>query len=242
MTTQNTFTKEQEDIITQELLAIQQVFGLGNWLMRRHPRDGQFAYQYYLQDNIIWQYQIFTITNPVEYDPKDLGRTSEYHEKFAHSMNELVIKMWDTHIGLKGLQFASQQLHKQFNVEYPCKDWVDILITTPEDDNKIIFWIHAPKTLAVDEDYPVEGDILRKIRVKITDISAEKLKDCVDFYNEYHQLDYDFNLSMWQKIHQFIDDNHINERLGLQNPPFSLELYKLEKPSVVDYQQLLQNS
>lgn len=239
------FTPEQEDIVIKEMKAIQNAFNLGQGLKYTYPFGNTDFHQHYVKDGQIWE---LCTSLQGDYNDENKWRPlvlsgeiesyTAWNEKFADSINELAYQMWESKIGVDSLFFAEEQLHKKFDSQYPTDSWVEIAIQSKHDE-KIGFWIDAPKELAVPMDYPLENNRFAKVYLIASEISKQTLQDCVDFYNESYQLAYDYELSMWQGIHQFINDYKMNERLGLQNPPFSLNLYQIQQRPMIHAQDFL---
>lgn len=222
------FTPEQEEIVTKELVAISKAFDLGELGLRGYTRECKIDFNYYLKENNIWRYELFT-------DTSDSRHTLKQNDIFADSINKVILEMWQTTIHLRVSRLGKEKLHQEFGSTYPITDWYSAYIQGKTKG----LWLLLPKNLVVKQNFIIDKKHIPAINLNACEISLEVLKDFVDYQNRYDELHYEIERSIWQNIHQFINDQKMNERLGLQNPPFSLEIYKLRKKPTLDYRNLL---
>lgn len=222
------FTPEQEDIVTKELVAISNAFDLGELQLRGYTRECEIDYKYYLKENNIWRYELFT-------DTSDSRHTLEENDVFADSINKVIFEMWESTITVRVSRLAQEKLHQEFGSTYPITDWYSAYIQGKTKGQ----WLLLPKNLVVNQNFIIDKKRIPAINLNACEIPLDVLEDFVDYQNRYDELHYEIKLSMWPNIHQFINDHKMNERLGLQNPPFSLDLYQIQQRPMIHAQDFL---
>ena len=235
--TEKTFDidKAQEQIITEVLRIIRNAFGLNEWKNTRGGRDGTSEYRCYLCEKAIWLRIAFTPENPYEYPLEELGKTTYSYHQIAQSIDGLVARVWCSELSDLSQQYAVKKIRGIFSAD---SDEVMFQVYMWINHRCVMFFL--PKSYMLSNNYPISEDARGSIlKLEMETLSIKQILQCIFSHNLYENEFYEAKARYCKKIHQFIRDHHLNEKLNLESPLFSPELYEIHAPLILDYQSIL---
>lgn len=238
--------KIQERAIMQVCEKVRRAFGLEDSL--GFACGGNYFWQkntYYLHDHQVWLRKV-ELSREKENDiwsdflnpngditPEDIVSMS--YEVFSKNINALIKELWDYKIIKNSGEYSRLKLKELLRSAYAEEELSFIIIR--KNDNSI--YLYAPKSVLLPMVIPGRSDEMLRIELKSSEIKEDVLKKCVELYNQYQKIYHEYKMDIWQRIHRFIQDERINEQLGLENPPFSLKFYEITRFKPVDYRLFL---
>lgn len=238
--------KIQEQAVMQACEKVRRSFGLEDLL--GFACGGNYFWQkntYYLHDHKVWLRKIelsaekesdkwSAFLNPnIDIAAEDI--ISMGYEKFSNNINVLIKEFWSGEIIKNSGEYSRLKLKELLQSTYTEEELSFIIIR--KNDNSI--YLYAPKSILLPMVIPGRSDEMLRIELKSSEIKKEVLKKCIEVYNQYNKIFYEYHTDTWQRIHRFIQDERINEQLGLENPPFSLKLYEITTFKPQDYRLFL---